>query len=54
MDSIIIAAIITGSSTIVSAIIGCVTATAIYKNKIKQNVKGNGNQTNATINLKKG
>ena len=49
MDPIIISAIITGSSTIIAAIIGCLTANHIYKNKIKQEIKGDNNKTSIKI-----
>ena len=49
MDSIIIAAIITGVSTIIATIIGCLTANHIHRNKIKQNIKGDNNKTSANI-----
>ena len=49
MDSIIIAAIITGASTIVSTIIGCLTANHVHKNKIKQNVKGDNNNASVSV-----
>ena len=49
MDPVIIAAIITGGCTIIAAIIGCLTAKSIAKNKIKQTTKGDNNNISANI-----